>query len=181
MALAYLLDPVADRLERGGHEPLLGDDHHRAVTVGAGAALVGLIVVPLLVSQLAGFLERLPSYVAELRQLANRFLRDARSASISARSRRASGVDQVVAQGAAWLASVLALDLGRRPGADLNVVSLIVVTPVVAFYLLYDWDRMLARIDALMPREHVDTIRMLGRDIDIARSPASSAGRARSA
>jgi predicted PurR-regulated permease PerM len=41
-----------------------------------------------------------------------------------------------------------------------------VVTPVVAFYLLYDWDRMLNRIDELMPREHADTIRALGRNIN---------------
>ena len=38
--------------------------------------------------------------------------------------------------------------------------------PVVAFYLLLDWDNMIARIDKLLPREHRDTIRQLGRDID---------------
>ncbi len=42
------------------------------------------------------------------------------------------------------------------------------VTPVVAFYLLYDWDRMIGRIDALLPREHAETIRALGRDINVA-------------
>jgi predicted PurR-regulated permease PerM len=33
--------------------------------------------------------------------------------------------------------------------------------PVVAFYLLYDWDRMVARADALLPRQHAETIRSL--------------------
>ena len=59
----------------------------------------------------------------------------------------------MVAQGASWVASLLAsVWAGGR--AMISVVSLIVVTPVVAFYLLYDWDRMLARIDGLIPREH---------------------------
>jgi predicted PurR-regulated permease PerM len=128
--------------------------------------LVGLIVVPLLVSQLAGFLERLPSYVAELRQLANRFLRTEIGRYFGSQQ-EGNSVDQVVAQGAAWLTSFVG-SIWAGGWAVLNVVSLIVVTPVVAFYLLYDWDRMLARIDALLPREHASTIRMLGRDINIA-------------
>ena len=45
------------------------------------------------------------------------------------------------------------------------VLSLLVITPVVAFYLLYDWDRMLAGVDALLPRQHAATIRDLGRQM----------------
>jgi predicted PurR-regulated permease PerM len=70
-----------------------------------------------------------------------------------------------VSQGAAWAASVLgSVWAGGR--AVIGAVSIVVVTPVVAFYLLYDWDRMLARLDALLPRQHADTIRALGRDVD---------------
>ena len=50
--------------------------------------------------------------------------------------------------------------------AVLNIVSLIVITPVVAFYLLYDWDRMVARIDLWLPRDYVDEIRRLAREMD---------------
>ena len=49
----------------------------------------------------------------------------------------------MVAQGASWIATVLA-SVWAGGQALISVVSLIVVTPVVAFYLLYDWDRMLA-------------------------------------
>ena len=48
----------------------------------------------------------------------------------------------------------------------INIVVLFVVVPVVAFYLLYDWDRMIAQIDELLPREHAPTIRQLAGDID---------------
>ena len=69
MALAYLLDPVADRLERAGMSRFWATITIVVLTVLV-LALVALIVVPLLVAQLAGFLERLPSYVAELQALA---------------------------------------------------------------------------------------------------------------
>jgi predicted PurR-regulated permease PerM len=41
-----------------------------------------------------------------------------------------------------------------------------IVTPVVAFYMLLDWDRMVARIDGLVPRENLETVRELSRQID---------------
>ena len=37
--------------------------------------------------------------------------------------------------------------------------ALILITPVVAFYLLDDWDHIVARVDNLLPRSHADTIR----------------------
>jgi predicted PurR-regulated permease PerM len=46
------------------------------------------------------------------------------------------------------------------------VISLIVVTPVVAFYLLLDWDRMVEKVDGLLPRDHQPTIRRLAREIN---------------
>ena len=50
----------------------------------------------------------------------------------------------------------------------INVVVLLVIVPVVAVYLLYDWDRMVAEIDALLPRDHAPVIRRLAREIDTA-------------
>ena len=49
----------------------------------------------------------------------------------------------------------------------LDFLILLVVTPVVAFYLLLDWDRMVAQINAILPREHAPTIRRLAREIDV--------------
>ena len=49
----------------------------------------------------------------------------------------------------------------------LDFLILLVVTPVVAFYLLLDWDRMLAQINEILPRQHAPTIRRLARDIDV--------------
>ena len=52
--------------------------------------------------------------------------------------------------------------------ALLSVISLFVVTPVVAFYLLLEWDRMVAKIDGWLPRQHRDTVRQLAHEMDLA-------------
>ena len=48
----------------------------------------------------------------------------------------------------------------------LNILLLVFIVPVVAFYLLLDWDRMVARIDEMLPRDHAPTIRQLAHRID---------------
>jgi predicted PurR-regulated permease PerM len=50
--------------------------------------------------------------------------------------------------------------------ALLDIAALFVVTPVVAFYLLLDWDRMVEKVDNWIPRDHVDTVRDLARQVD---------------
>ena len=47
-----------------------------------------------------------------------------------------------------------------------NLLSLVVITPVVAFFLLRDWDRIIATVDASMPRDHLGTIREQARQVD---------------
>jgi predicted PurR-regulated permease PerM len=47
-----------------------------------------------------------------------------------------------------------------------GIVLLFVIVPVVAFYLLYDWDNMVAKVDDLLPRDHAPTIRHLAAEID---------------
>lgn len=163
MALAYLLDPFADSLERAGMSRLWATITIVILSILV-LAVVALLVIPLFVSQLSSFLERLPSYAQELQSLGDRFFAT-RIGQYFRTQGNGTSVDQIVAQGASWAATVLA-SLWAGGQAVINIISLVVVTPVVAFYLLYDWDRMIGRIDALLPREHADTIRRLGRDID---------------
>jgi predicted PurR-regulated permease PerM len=165
MALAYLLDPIADWLERLGLNRVWATITIVLLTVFA-LILVALILVPLLFGQLASFLERLPSYVTQLQKLGTRFFETSLGQYFKTQG-GGPNIDQIVAQGASWFASVVAsIWAGGR--AVINVVSLVVITPVVAFYLLYDWDKMIARVDALLPRKHADTIRRLARDINLA-------------
>jgi predicted PurR-regulated permease PerM len=163
MALAYLLDPIADRIERGGLSRFWATIAILVITVLVCVLLV-LVVVPVLVSQLAGFLDRLPSYVASLQGLMNQFFQT-RIGQYFQTQDTGANINQMVAQGATWAGTLLA-SVWAGGQALINVVSITVVTPVVAFYLLYDWDRMLGRLDDLIPRQHLETVRGLGHDID---------------
>ncbi len=76
-------------------------------------------------------------------------------------------IGDLVSQGAGWLTTFLhSLWSGGR--ALVSLFSLVVVTPVVAFYLLYDWHRMIRTVDDAVPRNQRETVRELAREIDAA-------------
>lgn len=159
-AIAYFLDPIADRLERAG----LG--RAAATTVISLAAvlvfvLAALIVLPLLYRQLGQLVAAAPAIFGQLQVfLAERFpdlmtnesvLRDTITGLGEAIRARGGQLAQGLVE---YLLSVV------------SAVVFIVVVPVVAFYLLLDWDRMVGKIDALLPRDHAPTVRRLAREID---------------
>lgn len=166
LAIAYLLDPAADRLERLG----CGRTLATALILGALVLVImGLLagLVPLLKAQIFALIERLPEYVSAVRDYAEtlvyRFTARVDPSSVE-QMRDAAG--NAVGGGANWLGS-FAGDLFQGGMALLNVLSLLVITPVVAFYLLRDWDTTAATLDALLPRQHAATIRRLLREIDM--------------
>jgi predicted PurR-regulated permease PerM len=168
IALAYLLDPTADRLQRLG----LG-------RLGATILILSLfillfvlalvLIVPLVAHQLASFVDKLPAYVARIQMLiAERggpLLERLGGAEALPDMQRSVG--NLVGQGAAWLGR-FAQSLWAGGQAIISVFALLVVTPVVAFYLLIDWDRMVSTVDSWLPVRHRDTIRRLAREIDTA-------------
>ncbi|WP_370159124.1 AI-2E family transporter [Limimaricola soesokkakensis] len=159
-ALAYLLDPVADRLER------LGLSRAMAVAVIAlGVVLIFvaavLLLIPTLIRQTTQLVQTAPELFSGLRDgLAARFPELMDESSTIRTQLDAIGA-AVQARGGEILNSVLSSAMGV-----INLLVLFVVVPVVAVYLLVDWDRMVARIDELLPREHAPTIRQLAREVD---------------
>jgi predicted PurR-regulated permease PerM len=125
-----------------------------------------LIVIPVLGSQVAGFLERLPELVQRLQALIT-------SLDLKWLERFApkdagiiqDNVGELVKQGASWIGAVIS-QLWASGQALVSIFSLLVVTPVVAFYLLYDWDNMVAKVDEWLPRDHRDTIHGIFVEID---------------
>lgn len=172
MALAYLLDPVAHRLERLGLSRLAATV---VILLLAALAFVLLLVllVPVVVQQVIQFAERIPDYAARLSQL----YRDLGAGVLDVPwLREGLGIDfgpeqsdealrDLAARAGGWIIQILQ---GVVTGgvAFVSLMALVVVTPVVAFFLLNDWDRMVARIDSWVPREHVETVRRLSREID---------------
>ena len=165
MAIAYFLDPVADRLESWGLSRAAATVIITIVgTVSFIAAL--LILLPVIQEQAANFIARAPGYLEQLRALAVRL-------SDGAVARYVAGVDGDLRDSFADLAKTAvgwfgSLAQGALSGglAIIGFLSLVFVTPIVAFYLLLDWDRMIARVDGWLPRDHADTIRRLAREMD---------------
>jgi predicted PurR-regulated permease PerM len=163
MALAYLLDPVATRLERMGVSRMIATLLIVALFVLCFLFLI-ILIIPILGGQLTAFIENLPNYVSRLQSLAtdpNRpWLRR-----IIGEGVRDADVSELVKQGAGWMVAFLR-SLWSGGQALISIFSLLVVTPVVAFYLLYDWHRMIATVDEWVPLPHRPTVRALAREMD---------------
>ncbi len=159
-AIAYCLDPIADWLERLGLSRIAATIVITAVAILLFIVLV-LAVIPTLVNQAIDLVRTAPVLVQNFTAfLTERFpsLADTES---TVRQSMDDFVVTLRARGAELIEQVLASAL-----SFLNVIVLIVLVPVVTFYLLLDWDRMVARVDALLPRDHAPTIRGIARDID---------------
>ena len=165
LALAYLLDPVADRLERLGL-PRVWATVVILISVVLIFVLAIMLIAPLMGAQLSKFVENLPATIAKLQDLIasqnapwiDRLLGQGLT-------QVKSSLGEIVSQGMNYLSGFLA-SLWTGGQAVISVVSLLVVAPVVAFYMLIDWDRMVEAIDGWVPLRHKVTIRRLAREID---------------
>ncbi|WP_368345967.1 AI-2E family transporter [Pelagovum sp. HNIBRBA483] len=159
-AIAYVLDPIADRLERLGLNRILSVAVIALVATIAFVLLV-LLVIPTLIQQAAALIDAAPSYIATIQTwLTERFPELVDSESTIRKQLTAIG-EMVQSKGGQLFNGVLTSALSL-----INLIILLVVVPVVAFYLLLDWDNMVARIDELLPRDHAPIIRQIAGDID---------------
>lgn len=170
MALAYFLNPLADRLER------LGMGRLPATLLVTGLFVLvlvaaALVVIPVLGAQLVSFLERVPEYLSRLRDLVmtDEDLGWLRRLIGGDTIDLKESVGDIVGKGASWAGTFFqGLWTGGR--ALISLAAVLVVTPIVTLYLLLDWHRMIGKVDSWLPREHRDTIRGLAREIDSALS-----------
>lgn len=168
--IAYFLDPPATRLTRAGVPRGLAALLMICALLAAGL-LFALLLYPLLLAQLGLLLSRGPSYVAAVVDAVRGWAGD-----LIARLQDSFGPEYIDgklrdlagAQAGSMLSFVLAAASRLVGGgfALFNVLSLLVVTPVVAFYLLRDWRRAVARIDSWLPRRYAGVLRAQAREVD---------------
>jgi predicted PurR-regulated permease PerM len=159
-ALAYLLDPIADRIERAGLSRVLAVTII-SVVMTVAAIIAVLLIIPALVEQLVDLISAAPGYLQSLQAwIIARFpaIGDSESA---LRAQLAQLGEAVAARGGEVLNGILTGAM-----SFLSVVLLVVIVPVVTIYMLLDWDRMIARIDDLLPRDHAPAVRALASEID---------------
>ena len=162
-AIAYCLDPAADRLEEAGFS--------RGAATGIITTIAVLILVPfvvvvagLLSSQAAQLIQAAPGYFGAVSD----FL-DTRFNMTGGEGTMNQALDQVLVsigetireRGSALIDLVFSSASGLA-----NFFVVLVIAPVVAVYLLYDWDRLTAEVDSLVPRDHAPIVRQLASEID---------------
>jgi len=166
LAIAYFLDPVVDRLQRAGCSRTIATSIIVLVFFGIVVALI-LLLYPLVLDQMVSFFNKVPSLIEAISKRIEPYTEDLRRA-ISAE--RMSGLENAaqsfISTAAAWFGR-LVRGIWAGGLALFNAVSIVVITPVVAFYLLRDWDTMVAKVDGWLPREFAPTIRQLMREIDV--------------
>ena len=165
MVLAYLLDPLATRLERLGMNRLVA-----ALTI-VGSFIVGVVALiiltaPILVSELAYFIDNFPRYARQLQGLATDPHRPWLSKIIGEGLGYAEqSIGELTTLATGWLGAFLH-SVWSGGQALISVFSLSVVTPIVACYLIHDWNKMTAVVDNWVPPAQRDTVRALAREID---------------
>ncbi len=165
IVIAYALNPLADRLSKMGFNR----------TVGSGLIVAGLIVVivvllvflvPLLANQLQQMGLSLPGELNRLRGVVESWAQERlgdRFPDFKA------ALDRTVADFSGnWsaVAGTIAKSVWSQGLAIVNFLSLLLITPLVVFYLLVDWHPMLERIETWLPRDHKATIVRLAGEIN---------------
>jgi predicted PurR-regulated permease PerM len=167
MALAYLLDPLVKRLQ------VLGISRAWAavfiVIVFAILLIVAVIlVVPVLGDQIGQFMQRLPDLIDRVRVLIQQSNQSWLGAYVGEKLPEAQkSLGTVAATAAGWITTFLG-SLWSGGKALISVLSILVITPIVTFYLLMDWERMVNALDSLIPVHHRETVRGLAREMDAA-------------
>ncbi|TWB77566.1 putative PurR-regulated permease PerM [Nitrospirillum amazonense] len=165
MAIAYLLDPVADRLEGFGLPRLAATCVVLLVFVVV-VVLCILLLVPLIQQQVTQLIESLPAIITWARDETMQRVRSLMAAlPPDDIERLRSAASEYVGTLVGWGADFIK-NLFTGGAALFGLVSLLFITPVVAFYLLRDWDRMVATLDGWLPREHAEVVREQLRAVD---------------
>lgn len=165
MAIAYILDPLCDRLEAMGTSRTVATTIVTAV-FAVLVILLLLLIVPLMVQQAVEFLGSLPDLIFQAyRRIEPYYMQLQQTLDLPAPEELTQIMRERFGSALTWLADLLQSIVGQGL-AFANLLSLIFITPIVTFYLLRDWDRLMAKIDDLLPRDHAGVIRVQAELVD---------------
>ena len=123
--------------------------------------LMFVLVIPTLIQQAVALVDSAPALFRDLQAFLTERFPDLIDQESPARRTLLSIGETIQSKGGQLLNSVL-----TSAQSLISIVVLMIIVPVVAFYLLLDWDRMVAEIDRLLPRDHVKMVRRLAREVD---------------
>lgn len=167
LALAYLLNPVVGLVEK----LRINRGWATAIVLIVVFSIIGwgmFLLVPLVVQQVIGLGQRLPGYVSDLQALANRavpalneWLGPERTTQLEhSLTEWFNGLN--LPGITAWVTG----QIYQSSASFIGTLGLAIVAPVVAFYLLLDWDGMVSGLDKLLPRAYREEIQGVLTEID---------------
>jgi predicted PurR-regulated permease PerM len=169
MVVAYFLDPVVTRLQRLGLSRTMATT---AVTIVAVLLTIGIVmaILPPLFGQVQALIVKAPEYFVKasmrIQPLIEPLLHKLGMPPLS--------MQELQAKAAQWAGEAFTVvgsvagQVAQRGVAIINLLGLLFITPVVTFYMLRDWEKVLAAIDGALPLDHADTIRKLARESNAA-------------
>src|SRR5262245_2902400 len=165
IALAYLLDPIVDWFERMGvNRSVACLSLITLFYLGLAGALA--MAVPVVGSELATLVDKLPEYIGQLEALAadpkRPWLRKIVGEGLVEAEQSAG---QLATMAADWIPSLLR-SMWSDSRALISFFSLLIVTPIITFYLLKGWKQLIAAIDRSIPVAQRETVRTLATELD---------------
>lgn len=159
-AIAYFMDPVADRLERLGLSRV-GATVIISLAALTAMAVAAILILPMAIRQGAQLVALTPEMAGQLQQFMSAQFPSLSDEGSVLRDGLAALADAVKARTGALVEGVFSSAKGL-----VSAAVFVVVVPVVSFYMLLDWDKIVAKVDGWLPRDHAPVIRILMRDID---------------
>ncbi len=169
--LAYLFQPFVDRLNRFG----VGRGAAAFAVIAVLALVIAIIlalIVPPVLDQLSQLIDALPGYYAKARayviQHYGHYLQPLQK-QLGTQTPGPQGQPdmqrQITQDLAPWLLTQLQNVL-KGGFALFNSLALMFLTPVVTFFLLRDWNKMIAGVEELLPRKDAPAIKEIAQEID---------------
>lgn len=165
IAIAYLLNPVCDALYRRGFNRTAATSLILLLFLLATAALI-LLITPILADQIRQLATAIPGYVESIRAYAEPKLQELLNTLTDEQVQKIREAAQRYAGNMAGALGTAVEGVWRGSQAIISFFSVVIITPIVAFYLLRDWHDLVFRVDSWLPRAHADTIRQQLCEID---------------
>ncbi len=157
IAVAYFLDPAVDRVESTGLPRWLATSLITLVFF-AIVVVLAVLLVPMIQSQVLSLIQNLPGYVEKAQSVIVPLLERTMSLISADGGQQPGEAAALLGENVSQVLGNLAKRLVSSGLALFNLISLVFITPIVTFYLLRDWDKIVEAVDNLLPRAHVGTI-----------------------
>jgi predicted PurR-regulated permease PerM len=163
--LAYIFDPLVDRMEQRGLSRSLATVI-AVLLLALAVVLLLVIVLPLFYKEVAQLTQLIPGFVEQLKNTVVPWINAKLGTTIQLDATSFRTFMQENISDASGIAKRVFATVGSGGLAVVAVLINISLVPIVLFYLLRDWDHLVARVDELVPRRYHQTVTSIAREVD---------------